>query len=123
MANTENTSKKLTLVVSGWAMLLFAPIALLGIVYPVNHYQAIGTEGAVDCDGPLGVLLLAIPSLIVYVKGFIAFARSVRFRRGVVNICMVVLSACVCFGLISNSVAAAIEHNSQAHQEVCGRGL
>jgi len=123
MANTENSSKRLKLVLYGWVMLIFAPLALVGIVYPANQYQAIGTEGAVDCDGPLGVLLFAIPSLIVYVTGFIAYARSVQYRRGVGNICMVVISASVCFALISNSVSAVIEQNSQSHQESCGLGL
>jgi hypothetical protein len=68
-------------------------------------------------------MLFVIPSLIVFVAGFIAFVRSALTNRTVVSIIMAVISASVCLGLIINAVSAAKELNSQAHQEICGRGL
>lgn len=46
-------------------LLLLFPVALVGMLLPVNEYAALGINGP-DCDGPFGVLLFTIPSLIVY---------------------------------------------------------
>ncbi|MDH7803336.1 putative membrane protein (GlpM family) [Rhizobium sp. AN70] len=64
---------------SGYAILIaMLPVAFLGIVGTANEYRAIGVD-AVDCDGPLSVLLFAVPAMAVYgVSGSIFLYR---FRR------------------------------------------
>ncbi len=61
------------------ALIAALPVALLAAVYPVNNYRAQGIE-ALDCDGPMSVLLFALPALLIYGAGAILLYRS-RNRR------------------------------------------
>ena len=75
----------------GIAVLIAAlPIALLGIVTPANEYRAWGLD-AVDCDGPLGVMLFAVPGLLIYGVGAVAYGSRYRSRLNLVvtGICLV----------------------------------
>lgn len=75
----------------GFMVLLLAlPIALFAIAMPPNEYKEQGIN-AVDCDGPLGVYLFAIPVLLIYGVGAVATARRYRNRLnlGVSIICIV----------------------------------
>ncbi len=47
-------------------IIFFVPVALFGLLLPVNEYRDQGISGAVDCDGPLNVLLFAVPSVMIY---------------------------------------------------------
>src|SRR3712207_8121622 len=40
-----------------------------GLMASANEYRDQGIGGAVDCDGPLTVMLFAAPSLVVYAAG------------------------------------------------------
>jgi hypothetical protein len=42
MADIDKIKKSKTLALFGWAMVVFSPLALIGLVYPANEYQAIG---------------------------------------------------------------------------------
>ncbi|KJF72761.1 hypothetical protein [Agrobacterium arsenijevicii] len=63
----------------GYTILIaMLPVAFLGMVGTANEYRAIGVDAA-DCDGPLSVLLFAVPAMAVYgVSGSIFLYR---FRR------------------------------------------
>ena len=101
-ASVPQTRKRLGHILLGLAMVVFFPFVLLGALVPSNEYQAIGIDGAVDCDGPLGTVLLAIPPLIVYLAGFISFLRLARSSRRIGSIIVVVFAALVCVALFVN---------------------
>ena len=61
------------------ALLLALPIALFALAVPPNEYKAQGID-AVDCDGPIGVYLFAIPALLIYGAGAIVNGRRYRHR-------------------------------------------
>jgi hypothetical protein len=94
---------------SGWrawlglaALVAALPIALLGSVTPSNEYRAWGLE-AVDCDGPLSVMLFAVPGLLIYGAGAIAYGFRYRKPLNVVvaGVCLV-----LCLFLGANLVSA-----------------
>jgi len=67
---------------AGYLVLLLAtPLAALAVVLPVNVYRAQGIA-APDCDGPLQVLVFALPAVLIYGAGaFLAYRAGRRFHR------------------------------------------
>jgi hypothetical protein len=57
---------------------LFLPVALLGLMFSVNEYRDQGIGGAVDCNGPLTVMLFVVPSLVVYAAGALYYAMLLK---------------------------------------------
>ena len=58
------------------------PIAVLGLVGTPNEYRVIGID-AVDCDGPISVLIAAAPAFVAYAaigSMFISGAKHHRSR-------------------------------------------
>lgn len=105
------------------AMIVFAPLAFFALLSAPNEHQAMGIDGAVDCDGPLTVLLFALPSLAVYTLGFISFARTGRAHRKAGSIAVAAICLLVCI-LLAGNVAMALQEQSNAdHRESCGSGL
>ena len=102
--------------------MLAIPFALLAALLLPNEYLAQGIEGAVDCDGPLGVMLFAIPSYVIYGAGVVSFgiiaARNKNWFYGITALlCLMVII------IISPNVRKAYhEHSSSLHQEICGEG-
>ncbi|GAC1044408.1 hypothetical protein [Rhizobium sp. No.120] len=91
------------------------PVAILATVLPVNSYRAQGID-ALDCDGPLSVLLFAIPALLVYGGGAILLyrKRKRRFHLGTALLCLLV------FCVVSWNAATALrESYSAASVEAC----
>lgn len=72
--------------IAGLGVLLVA----LASMMPLNEYRAMGMD-AVDCDGPLRVLLVAVPGLVVCVLGLVCN----RGQRVVSAVC-----ALACVGLM-----------------------
>lgn len=107
----------------GIAMVVLFPVAVLGILLPANEYLSMGIVGAVDCDGPLLILVIAIPTLITYLIGFTVYFRLARLHKTAATIAMVVVSASICIAL-SGAIASALkEHFSTDHKEACGLSL
>lgn len=104
----------------GVVMILLAPLALFGLAALPNEYQATGIEGAVDCDGPLGVFLFALPALAAYIPGFGFFAYSAFTTRRIGVICAAFFAGLVCFGLVANTALATRELLRVEHKESCG---
>ncbi len=105
------------------AMIVFAPLAFFALLSAPNEYQAMGIDGAVDCDGPLTVLLFALPSLAVYTMGFISFARTGRANRKAGSTAVAAICLLVCI-LLAGNIAMALQARSNAdHRESCGSGL
>lgn len=79
---------------AGYLILLLAlPLAALAVVLPANVYRAQGIA-APDCDGPLQVLIFALPALLIYGAGaFLAYRSGRRFRRILSLLCLLVALA------------------------------
>jgi|SRR5215831_2699992 len=107
---------------SGAVLVACLPVAVLAFTLPPNRYVAQEITGAVDCDGPLKVMIFAVPALLLYGAGALAFAIAaarlhLRWPAAVVAFCLAVATA------ISLNVARARrEHWSLGHIQTCGPG-
>jgi uncharacterized YccA/Bax inhibitor family protein len=100
----------------GYAVLIAAlPLALLGAVSVANEYRAMGVD-ALDCDGPIGVLIFAVPAILIYGTGAIMNARRFRRRRALVAAC---LCGLICVPLAINIAAAFKESRRPDVREGC----
>ena len=76
-------------------LLLALPLAALAVVLPANVYRAQGIA-APDCDGPLQVLIFAVPAVLIYGAGaLLAYRAGRRFHRLVSLLCLVIALAAV----------------------------
>ncbi|MEI1249115.1 hypothetical protein [Rhizobium aouanii] len=74
---------------------LTIPLAALAVVSPANEYRAQGIA-APDCDGPLQVLILAVPAVFIYGAGALLANRAGRrFHRLVSILCLIIALATV----------------------------
>ena len=114
---------KLGVLLMPFVVTLFLPIALIGLLASVNEYQDQGIANAVDCDGPLTVMLFVVPSVVVYTAGAIYYAVLLkgRGRRLPAAVLMV-----LCLGMASatgvKAGAAYREKIRPDHQQTCGGG-
>jgi len=96
----------------------------MAIITLPNEYAAQGFEGPVDCDGPLHVMIFAIPSYLVYGLSLIIFtiltfkSKSLKwsYLSVVIFCCLLVIA------ITPNVIAAFQEHNRIEHIETCGKG-
>ena len=81
---------------AGYLVLLLAtPLAALAVILPANVYRAQGIA-ALDCDGPLQVLIFAVPAVLIYGAGAVlAYQAGRRFHRIVSLLCLIVALATV----------------------------
>lgn len=81
---------------AGYLVLLLAmPLAALALVLPANVYRAQGIA-APDCDGPLQILIFAIPAILIYGAGaFLAYRAGQRFHTILSVLCLLVALATV----------------------------
>ncbi|MGR9226781.1 hypothetical protein [Rhizobium leguminosarum] len=76
-------------------LLLAMPLAALAVVSPANVYRAQGIA-APDCDGPLQVLIFAVPAVLIYGAGaLLAYRAGRRFHRLVSLLCLIIALAMV----------------------------
>jgi hypothetical protein len=101
----------------------FLPVAMLGWNMSANEYADQGIRGAVDCDGPLGVMLFAAPSLAVYAAGAVYHAALLRGARRSRSAALL-LALCVGMVIASGAKARAAyaEKTRPEHRETCGEG-
>ena len=97
------------------ALIAALPFAVLAAVLPVNSYRAQGIE-ALDCDGPMSVLLFALPVLLIYGAGTVLLYRD-RSRRFhiVAALCCLLVFCTVGW----NAAAALRESYGDASIEAC----
>lgn len=93
------------------------PLALLGSLLSANEYRGQGID-AIDCDGPIGVLLFAVPAILICMWGLwlIAFRPSYARYRWVTALLICLL----CLPLAANIVNAAGEMSKNAREAACG---
>ncbi|WP_245279550.1 MULTISPECIES: hypothetical protein [Rhizobium] len=71
------------------------PLAALAVVLPANIYRAQGIA-APGCDGPLQVLIFAVPALLIYDAGaLLAYRAGRRIHRLVSLLCLIIALATV----------------------------
>ena len=114
--------KVATLTVS-LIVLIFLPITLFALMVSVNEYQDQGISGAVDCNGPLTVMLFIVPSLVVYAAGAIYYAVLLKgTKRNLLAATLMVLCMVVVLAAGRKAWAAYSEKSRPEHQETCGEG-
>ncbi|RXT24875.1 hypothetical protein B5P46_16440 [Rhizobium leguminosarum] len=80
---------------SYFVLLLAMPLAALAVVLPANVYRAQGIA-ALDCDGPLQVLIFVVPAVLIYGAGaLLAYRAGRRFHRLVSLLCLIIALATV----------------------------
>lgn len=109
-----------------WAVpsivIIFLPVALFGLMASINEYRDQGIEGAVDCNGPLTVMLFVTPSLVVYAAGVLYYAALLRGARRSLPAAFMVLCAVMVVAAGTKAWAAYSEKSRPEHQERCGKG-
>lgn len=99
-------------------LLVMAPVALRGLSGTPNEYRAMGID-AVDCDGPLSVLIFAMPALLVYGVAAAIFLRRWKRLR---FLAAGVLCALLFMGLLWNTGNAAVELRKNSVESICASG-
>jgi hypothetical protein len=104
-------------------VITFLPVALLGLMASVNEYRDQGVGGAVDCNGPLTVMLFVVPSLVVYAAGAVYYAVLLKgVKRSLPAAALLVLCAVMVYAAGGKARAAYSEKSRPEHQETCGKG-
>jgi glucan phosphoethanolaminetransferase (alkaline phosphatase superfamily) len=104
-------------------VIIFLPITLLGLMASVNEYRDQGIGGAVDCNGPLAVMLFIVPSLVVYSAGAVYYAVLLKgVRRSLSAAVLLVLCALMMIASGAKAWAAYREKSRPEHRETCGTG-
>jgi uncharacterized membrane protein YhaH (DUF805 family) len=105
-------------------IIIFLPVMLIGLMMSVNEYQDQGISGAVDCNGPLTVMLFIVPSLMVYAGGAVYYAVLLRssLRQRLLTALLLVLCVVMVFAAGRKAWAAYSERSRPEHQETCGEG-
>lgn len=115
--------RNLAVLAVSLVVILFLPITLFGWMLSVNEYQDQGISGAVDCDGPLTVMLFISPSLVIYAAGAIYYAVLLKRRkRSVLAAGLMALCVVMMIGTGGKAWAAYSEKSRPEHRETCGEG-
>jgi uncharacterized BrkB/YihY/UPF0761 family membrane protein len=102
-------------------VIIFLPVMMFGLMASVNEYADQGISGAVDCNGPLTVMMFIVPALLVYVAGAIYYAVLLRgARRSLTAAVLMVLCAVIVFAGGRKAWAAYTEKSRPEHRETCG---
>ena len=62
-------------------VVIFLPITLFGVLLPINEYRSMGIDGALDCDGPLEVMIFIGPALVVYAAAVVYYIVLLKAQR------------------------------------------
>ncbi len=100
-------------------VIIFLPITLLGLILPINDYEAQGMNGLADCDGPSAVMLVVGSSFAVYVVGAIYYAVLLNGQRRTVLVLLCVVMMVAAGG---KGWAAYRETTRPQHRIHCGEG-
>ena len=115
--------RKVSALAVSLIIIIFLPFTLFGLMLPVNEYQAQGISGAVDCDGPLTVMVFIAPSLVAYAAGAVYCAVLLKGqRRSVAAAGLTVLCVVMMIAAGGKAWAAYREKVRPEHQETCGEG-
>lgn len=113
---------KLNVLIVSFIVILFLPVTVFGLLASVNKYQNQGISGAVDCDGPLTVMLFIAPSLVVYAAGAIYYALLLKGGKRSLPAGLMLLCLVMVFAAGKKAWAAYSEKSRPEHQQTCGKG-
>ena len=112
----------MSLVVSRTSSIIWSivTITLLGVSLfasslPSNQYQAIGIHGGIDCEGPLAIFLVAIPSFIFCSIALLVFPYKKTVLAWVFPFALM-LAWIICLITITRAFQ---EQQTAHHQESC----
>jgi len=103
-------------------LVLCLPLALFAALLSPNEYAAQGIVGAIDCDGPIEVMLFAAPACVIYGLGTLGFGAVAVRKRVRWSAVMAVLCSAILLMILPNIVNAYLEHLRLEHMESCGAG-
>ncbi|QCM12597.1 hypothetical protein CFBP6625_19475 [Agrobacterium tumefaciens] len=91
------------------------PAAALGVLGTPNEYRAIGID-AVDCDGPISVLIAAVSALAAYATVGWLFVSGTKRHRSLMagGVC-----GLICLALVWSIGAALLEHRRNTIEMAC----
>lgn len=92
-------------------LLALLPVAALALLADANSYRAQGID-AIDCDGPMRVMIFAVPALLAYGAGAIINGLGRRFF-------VAALCVAICVPLAFNTAAALGESRKNDREPVC----
>ncbi len=101
-------------------VLLCLPFAAAGALLPVNEYTAFDNTlaGAVDCDGPIRVLIFAGPNLIFYASNavllFLVRAQMPRWHISMSISCLIISLI-----VLPNTVRALVANHQNQSEPIC----
>jgi hypothetical protein len=120
----KNINIKWNIWIAVAVITIFSPAVLVAAFISPNEYVAQGITGAVDCDGPISIMIFAVPSYLIYgIGGFYSLMTFLNKN----NISSLIASI-ICFvfvlSIIPNTLAAIKEHkkNETEHSLTCGKG-
>ena len=87
------------------------PVAAMALLADANSYRAQGI-GAIDCDGPMRVLMFAIPAVFAYGAGAVIHGLGRRFV-------VAALCAAVCVPLAFKMADALGESRKNDREPAC----
>jgi len=102
------------------AILLGLPFAIIGAILPVNEYAAFddGLTSAIDCDGPMNVLIFAAPTFIFYASNAVGLfwvrQRALRWHMAMSLFCLMVSLA-----VLPNAVRALMANEHDKREPAC----
>lgn len=105
-------------------LILFFPIALLAIFTLPNEYASLALESAVDCDGPITVMIYAIPSYLLYGSSLIIFTLYTFKSKKWGYLSIVVFCGIVVSAITPNVITAITFHeiNKTENMTKCQKG-
>lgn len=96
----------------GYLLLIaLLPVAAMALLADANSYRAQGID-AIDCDGPMSVLIFAVPAMLAYGAGAIVNGLGRRFI-------VAALCVAICIPLALNIVTALGESRKNDREPVC----
>lgn len=99
-------------------LLLTLPIALMSVLASPNEYAAQGIA-AVDCDGPAGVMVFAVPAYLIYGIGMIVYARTFLKTKKAFSLLMVVFCISTVAAITPNVVDALAQQSNNSTIKEC----
>lgn len=104
-------------------IILTVPVVLLEVILSPNEYMAQGLK-AVDCDGPLIIMALAIPCYFIYGLASIGYIVAYRITRKPHYLLAISFSILMIAVITPNVISAVKEHNKNqlVNKETCGNG-
>lgn len=101
-------------------MVLFIPVAIFAIILPINEYKDQGVLGAVDCDGPFGVTLFVLPSILGFLFAASFYASGI-VKSGKQYLWVPLLICLMMLAVVSKKAIAVYQERSMpAYLEACG---